>query len=83
MNKQAVKRHRLTEHYLVPTALFALNIGLVHVIYAYANGTWDNYWHLTALTGAPAASALALFLKHRGLLCCSTIYYIALLLCWP
>src|SRR5690606_32280992 len=83
MNKQAIKRHRLTEHYLVPTALFALNIGVVHVIYAYANGTWENQLHLAALTAAPAILALALFLKHRWLLLSSSVGYLILLLCWP
>ncbi|MGV3763642.1 hypothetical protein [Parapedobacter sp.] len=83
MNKQAVKQHRLIEHYLVPTALFALNIGLVHVIYAYANGTWENHWHLAALTGSPVVLGLALLLKHRFLLFFSTVGYLALLLCWP
>jgi len=83
MNKQATKYHKLTEHYLVPAALFALNIGLVHVIYAYVNGTWENYWHLAALTGAPVALGFALRFKHRGLLVWSTIGYIVLLLCWP
>jgi len=83
MNKQAIKRHRLTEHYLVPTALFALNIGVVHVIYTYANGTWENQLHLAALTAAPAILALALFLKYRWLLLSSSVGYLVLLLCWP
>ncbi len=83
MSKQTTKHHKLTEHYLVPAALFALNIGLVHVIYAYGNGAWENYWHLAALTAAPLALGLALLRKHRGLLLCSTLGYLALLLYWP
>lgn len=84
MSKRATKHHhKLTEHYLVPTALFALNICVVHVIHTYATGGWDNYWHLAALTAAPVALGSALLLKHRGFLICSTIGYLALLLCWP
>lgn len=83
MNKPATKHHQLTEHYLVPTTLFALNICVVHVIYAYATGSWHNYWHLAALAGSPVVLGIALLLKNRGLLACSTVGYLALLLCWP
>ena len=83
MNKGTTIHDKITEHYLVPAALFALNIGLVHVIYAYATHTWDNYWHLTALTSAPVTLGIALLLKKRGFLFFTTIGYLALLLCWP
>lgn len=83
MNKPAIKHDKLTEHYLVPSALFALNIGLVHVIYTYATGSWNNYWHLIALTGTVAALGIALLLKSRWLLLFTTVGYLALLLCWP
>ena len=66
--------------YLVPSALIALNICPVHVICTYAAGSWDNYGHPATLTGAPLALGSALLLKHRGLLVCSTVGYLALLL---
>lgn len=83
MNKQTMEHHKLTEHYFVPATLFALNVCLVHVIYSYATGSWDNYWHLATLTSTPIALGCALLLKHRGFLVCSTLGYIVLLLCWP
>ena len=83
MNKRPTKDHKLIEHYLVPTALFALNICLVHVIYVYATGTWANYWYFAALIAAPLALGSALLLKNRNFLICSTIGYLVLLLCWP
>lgn len=83
MNKPAIKHDKLTEHYLVPATLFALNICIVHVIYVFATGSWQNHGHLAALTGSPVALGAALLLKNRGFLACSTVAYLVLLLCWP
>lgn len=83
MSKQTTKHHKLTEHYLVPAALFALNIGLVHVIYVYAIGAWDSYWHLAVLTCSPLALGFALLFKQRSLLIWSTVAYLVVFLCWP
>ncbi|MBK1438810.1 hypothetical protein JHJ32_02320 [Parapedobacter sp. ISTM3] len=71
--------HALIEHYLVPAALFLLNINLIHIIYAYFNGSWDRLWHLVALTIAFAALGSAVLLKNQRLLWCSMGYYLLLL----
>lgn len=79
---KAKKAHQtLLEHYLVPVALFLLNINLVHVIYAYSTGNWNNHWHLIALTTAFVALGSALMLKNANYLILSILYYIVVLAC--
>jgi len=76
------KHHAFTEHYLVPLALFALNVCVVHVIHAYSTHSWTSHLQLIALTGSPLALGSALWLKNRNFLICSIVGYLLLLLCW-
>jgi len=77
--KAKTRYHTITEHYLVPTALFLLNICVVHVLYVYSTGKWGSVWYLVALTGALAALGSALVVKGRYYLWCSIVYYLLLL----
>lgn len=72
-----------TEHYLMPAALFLLNICTVHVIYAYANARTGQLGWLLLLTFAWIALGSAVWLKNRIYLGGSMALYLALLTyCW-
>ncbi|MGK6350212.1 hypothetical protein [Parapedobacter sp. DT-150] len=77
--KQPKKRYDShMEHYLVPTALFLLNVSAVHVIYAYSNAAGGQGWWLLSLTVALAALGSAVWIKNRIYLWCSMAYYLLL-----
>ncbi len=79
MKKVTKQYDAFTEHYLVPAALFLLNVSLVHTIYAYANGSWNRPYHLAAITVSLIAFVSALRLKKRGYLWFAIGYYLLLL----
>lgn len=82
MKKTKKKHHALTEHYLIPAALFVLNICVVHVAYALSTGSWVSLWHLVALTAGLVTLVGALILKNRSFLYCSIACYLMVLTYW-
>jgi hypothetical protein len=69
------KKHNVfIEHYLVPIALFLLNIGLVHVVYAYAEGTMSGLSKV-ALTLTLVLLAGSLVFKKKIFLASSILLY--------
>lgn len=78
------KRHDThTEHYLVPAALFLLNVLAVHVVCAYFNAVGNQIGWLVLLTLAFVALSSAIWIKNRIYLWCSMMYYAALFIyCW-
>lgn len=71
------------EHYLVPTALFLLNIAAVHVVYAWFNITEEQRWYLVLLAIALTALGSSVWIKNRIYLWTSIIYYLLIFAyCW-
>jgi hypothetical protein len=67
--------HTLTEHYLVPAALFLLNICLAHLIYAFASGSTYPPISRIALALAFVLLGSSLVLKKQIHLAGSILFY--------
>ena len=72
-----MKKHHnvFIEHYLVPAALFLLNICLVHVVYVYSAGSMYSLESKAILTLVLLAMAGSLAFKKKGLLVSSIFFY--------
>lgn len=73
--KMKKKHNAIIEHYLLPVALFLLNICLVHVVYAYATGSMSLLSKL-ALTLTLVLLAGSLLFKKKVLLTSSILLYV-------
>ena len=69
------KHNAFTEHYLVPVALFLLNICLVHVIYAFVAGSTYSPVNKIALAATFVLMASSLLFKKQVLLASSILFY--------
>jgi len=72
--KMKKKHNAFIEHYLIPVALFLLNICLVHVVYVYTAGTMSMLSKV-ALTLTLALLAGSLVFKKKVLLASSILLY--------
>lgn len=71
---------KLTEHYLVPTALFMLNICLMHTVYAFESGVPYYGWHKLLLCGTLLFLGVAVMKKKKWCLIGAVGGYLAILL---
>lgn len=75
------RQHIVIEHYLVPAALFVLNICLIHLVYVLATGNWqNNRWYTATLAVALLTGCISLRVKRKGYLFFSIAFYLVLLL---
>ncbi len=79
MNKPIKRYDTVTEHYLVPAALIALNVCAVHLIYAYSVGH-HGVGQLIALSLVAVLLTVGLISKERYVLIIAISGYLALLL---
>lgn len=79
--KKTVKRFdAITEHYWVPTALFLLNINIVHVIYAYATFPLADRWEqLVLVSCATLALTGGMMTKNKLYLIGASVFYLIVL----
>lgn len=69
------KYNKFTEHYLVPTVLFLLNICLAHVVYAFVSASSYLLVDKIVLAVAFVLMAGSLLLKRQVLLAGSILFY--------
>lgn len=75
-----MKKHALTEHYLVPAVLFLLNICLVHLICVLVAGSVYSTECRIALTFTFALLTGSLLLRKQVLLSGSILFYVLVVL---
>lgn len=69
------RRHKITEHYLVPLVLVLLNVCLAHLIYAFVTGSTVSPGGKVSLVLAFALLGSSLWLKKQVHLAGSILFY--------
>jgi hypothetical protein len=69
------KHNTFVEHYLVPIALFVLNICLVHVVYLFAAGTVYSVTAKVTMTLTLILMGASLVFKKKSLLAGAVLLY--------
>jgi|GEM_PF-1298168 len=75
MKKTIKKQHAITEHYLVPLVLIALNVCTIHLIYTYSWGGPQGTIQFIALLLAAMCLIGSLIFRRPYLLVFAMVYY--------